>query len=48
MAYQTTPAFPAQKGRKYGNFLYKRPSENRVDVSKWIVGRKYASFEPLT
>ena len=47
MAYQTTPAFPAQKGRKYGNFLYKRPSENRVEVSKQMLGRKYASFESL-
>ncbi len=46
MADQTTPAFSAQQGRIYGNFLYKRPSENRVEVRKWIVGRKYASFEP--
>ena len=48
MADQTTPAFSAQQGRIYGNFLYKRPSENRVEVRKWIVGRKYASFEPLS
>jgi len=46
MAYQTTPAFPTQDGRGYRNFLYKMPSENRVEVRKWIVGRKYASFEP--
>ena len=46
MADQTTPAFSAQQGMIYGNFLYKRPSENRVEVRKWIVGRKYASFEP--
>lgn len=47
MAAQNIPAFPTQKGREYRNFLYKRPSENRVEVRKWIVGRKYASFEPL-